>query len=125
MFNSFAQWIGTFFGWIYDQVINIWGYTKSFLFWVGAAILGIFVFIGHVLEFLFQQLQALYGYVTSIPPLPGVVGNVNVVPHDALAFANTFFPVHEFIVLIVAYLALVLLCATIRVIKSLIPTEAS
>jgi len=49
-------------------------------------------------------------------------GTLNISP---LGFLNTFIPIAEAISYFTAYLALLALCGTIRIIKSFVPTVAS
>jgi len=49
-------------------------------------------------------------------------GTLNISP---LGFVNTFVPLNEALTFFSAYLAVLTLCATIRIIKSFVPTVAS
>ena len=108
------------FVWLWNGFVNLWGYLGSFIFWVGGCVLAVISITEKVADLVYNELNTFYSYITSLPGLPSVLGGTSDVPSPAMDFVNTVLPFHEFVAFSGGFIAVVLLCATIRMIKSFI-----
>lgn len=95
----------------------LWGLGK-----VGTALFGLITAIGGLLWQFTDIASALNGIASGINTLTDVIEAMPL--HPVMQMVNRVFPLNEVLFLEFALLGFALVCASIRIVKSLIPTLA-
>lgn len=129
VFAGWSSWIAAQLGNAKKWVADLWRYVMDHkMFFLGASGTMLGGLLG-VVDWIGRRIAEMQDKAEQIKALTNGLGGNHELPlwvlmSDLGSFVNTLFPLNEFIAAVVLVVAVGLLCWSVRIIKSLIPTVA-
>jgi hypothetical protein len=118
MFDWFPDWLSDIFGWLVNTVWKPFAeFFGKFFKWWYVALLGVLTFLNTQLDAMHDKLQSFIDWMSSIDlsvfQLPYIGSAIHL-----LGQANYFLPLDTFFYCLASWLALMGICAVIRIAKN-------